>query len=180
MVPSPARGQGDRWERWGRKASPVTTATTRTSDAAPGLGYAIGAKGGRWLLERPGPFHVQRLQMLSAGQPFFERHGPKAVFFGRFVLGLRTWTSWLAGATHMRLRPFMLWNVIGGVVWASAVGTAGYLLGHSAGNALEAFGLYGLVVLLFALVVGGVLVARSNTPAQSQADALAANQLSPL
>ena len=31
MVPSPARGQGDRWERWGRKPSPVSTATTRTS-----------------------------------------------------------------------------------------------------------------------------------------------------
>ena len=42
MVPSPARGQGDRWERWGRKSSPVTTATTRTSPAASGFGYATG------------------------------------------------------------------------------------------------------------------------------------------
>ena len=42
MVPSPARGQGDRWERWGRKASPVTTATSRTPDAAAGFGYATG------------------------------------------------------------------------------------------------------------------------------------------
>jgi threonine synthase len=42
MVPSPARGQGDRWERWGRKASPVTTAATRTSPTASGFGYATG------------------------------------------------------------------------------------------------------------------------------------------
>ena len=42
MVPTPARGQGDRWERWGRKSSPVTTATTRTSHAASGFGYATG------------------------------------------------------------------------------------------------------------------------------------------
>ena len=42
MVPSPARGQGDRWERWGRKSSPVTTATTRTPNAATGFGYATG------------------------------------------------------------------------------------------------------------------------------------------
>src|ERR1700757_3421048 len=41
MVPSPARGQGDRWERWGRKSSPVTTATTRTSPSAS-FGYATG------------------------------------------------------------------------------------------------------------------------------------------
>src|SRR6516164_6295290 len=41
MVPSPARGQGDRWERWGRKSSPVTTATTRTSPSAS-FGHATG------------------------------------------------------------------------------------------------------------------------------------------
>src|SRR5260370_35787743 len=40
MVPSPARGQGDRWERWGRKSSPVTTATTSSSNS--GFGHAIG------------------------------------------------------------------------------------------------------------------------------------------
>ena len=42
MVPSPAYGQGDRWERWGRKPSPVTTATTRTANAASGFGHATG------------------------------------------------------------------------------------------------------------------------------------------
>src|SRR5438093_12785437 len=41
MVPSPARGQGDRWERWGRKSSPVSTATTRTSPSAS-FGHATG------------------------------------------------------------------------------------------------------------------------------------------
>ena len=70
--------------------------------------------------------------------------GPKAVFFGRFVLGLRVWASWLAGATHMRWRSFVLWNALGGICWASAIGLIAYFLGHSAGNAIEAFGLYGL------------------------------------
>src|SRR5580692_7072374 len=60
------------------------------------IGYYIGHRGGRWLLLRPGPFHPQRLRVLEMGEPFFERHGPKAVFFGRFILGLRTWASWLA------------------------------------------------------------------------------------
>lgn len=46
------------------------------------IGYLIGRKGGRWLLERPGRFQRQRLQVLATGEPFFERHGPKAVFFG--------------------------------------------------------------------------------------------------
>lgn len=115
------------------------------------IGYQIGRKGGRWLLQRPGAFHRQRLQALASGEPFFERHGPKAVFFGRFVLGLRVWASWLAGATHMRWRSFFLWNACGGICWATGVGLIAYFLGNTAGSAIEAFGLYGLAAVVIAI-----------------------------
>jgi membrane protein DedA with SNARE-associated domain len=129
--------------------------------AGDNIGYLIGRKGGRWLLERPGPFHRQRQEVLRVGEPFFEAHGPKAVFFGRFVLGLRVWASWLAGATRMRWRAFALWNALGGIAWASAVGLVAYLLGHSAGNAIEAFGIYGLAAVLIA-IVGGLILHRRH------------------
>jgi membrane protein DedA with SNARE-associated domain len=122
------------------------------------LGYQIGRKGGRWLLQRPGRFHRQRLQVLARGEPFFERHGPKAVFFGRFLLGLRVWASWLAGATHMRWRSFVFWNACGGICWATAIGLLAYSLGNAAGNAIKTFGLFGLLAVL--LVVVGVLIAH--------------------
>jgi membrane protein DedA with SNARE-associated domain len=120
------------------------------------IGYLIGHKGGRWVLERPGRFHGRRVQTLRMGEAFFERHGPKAVFFGRFVLGLRLWASWLAGATHMRWRSFLFWNALGGVCWATAVGLVAYFLGRSASHAIEAFGIYGLIAVS-AAVIGGVL-----------------------
>jgi membrane protein DedA with SNARE-associated domain len=123
------------------------------------IGYVIGRKGGRWVLERPGAFARQRREMLLVGEPFFERHGPKAVFFGRFFLGLRVWASWLAGATHMRWRVFVLWNALGGIVWATGIGLAAYFLGHSAKNAVEAFGLYGLAAVLIA-IAGGLIMHR--------------------
>jgi membrane protein DedA with SNARE-associated domain len=116
------------------------------------LGYLIGRKGGRWLLERPGAFQRQRNEVLLIGEPFFERHGPKAVFFGRFLLGLRVWASWLAGATRMHWRSFVVWNALGGICWATAIGLAAYFLGHSAGNAIQAFGLYGLAAVAIAIV----------------------------
>jgi membrane-associated protein len=125
------------------------------------IGYVIGRKGGRWLLERPGSFYRQRQEVLRVGEPFFERHGPKAVFFGRFILGLRVWASWLAGATRMHWRSFALWNALGGITWAFGVGLIAYLLGSSAGNALEAFGIYGLVAVLIA-IVGGLLLHRRH------------------
>src|SRR6266576_189326 len=124
------------------------------------IGYLIGRKGGRWLLQRPGRFQREREQVLAIGEPFFERHGPKAVFMGRFVLGLRVWASWLAGATRMRWRSFLLWNALGGVCWATAVGLLAYELGHSAGNALETFGIFGLVAAVLAIVGGLVLHRR--------------------
>jgi membrane protein DedA with SNARE-associated domain len=127
---------------------PIAAAAAIVGD---NIGYLIGRKGGRWLLERPGAFRGQRLRVLETGEPFFEQHGPKAVFFGRFILGLRVWASWLAGATHMRWRSFLLWNALGGICWASAIGLLAYFLGHSAGKAIEAFGIYGLVAVLLAV-----------------------------
>jgi membrane protein DedA with SNARE-associated domain len=124
------------------------------------IGYLIGRKGGRWVLERPGRFHRERLRVLATGEPFFERHGPKAVFFGRFVLGLRVWASWLAGATHMRWRSFLLWNALGGICWATTVGLIAYFLGRSAGNALQTFGLFGLAAAVLALITAFVLHRR--------------------
>jgi len=124
------------------------------------IGYLIGRKGGRWILERPGAFQRQRADVLRIGEPFFERHGPKAVFFGRFLLGLRVWASWLAGATRMHWRSFVLWNALGGIAWGVVVGLIAYYLGHSAGNAIQTFGLYGLVAAALAAVSFVVLHRR--------------------
>jgi membrane protein DedA with SNARE-associated domain len=118
------------------------------------IGYVIGRKGGRWLLERPGRFYRHRRQVLETGEPFFERHGPKAVFFGRFILGLRVWASWLAGATRMEWRSFVLWNALGGICWATVIGLLSYYLGHAAGDAVKTFGLYGLAAALLAIGTG--------------------------
>ena len=126
------------------------------------IGYLIGRKGGRWLLERPGRFHNERLRVIATGEPFFERHGPKAVFFGRFVLGLRVWASWLAGATHMRWRSFLLWNALGGICWATLVGLIAYFLGRSAGNLLQTFGLFGLGAAALAIITAFVLHRRQR------------------
>jgi membrane-associated protein len=138
------------------------------------IGYLIGRKGGRWLLERPGRFHRQRLEVLRTGEPFFERHGPKAVYLGRFVLGLRVWASWLAGATRMPWRSFLLWNALGGISWAIAIGLLAYFLGSSAGNAIEAFGIYGLAAALVAVVSAFVLHRRARRRRDARDDAAGA------
>jgi membrane protein DedA with SNARE-associated domain len=122
------------------------------------IGYAIGRHGGRRLLERPGRFERQRRRVLEQGEPFFERHGPKAVFMGRWILGLRVWASWLAGITHMRWPSFLFWNAAGGITWAVTVGLAAYLIGDSAAAIIRDVGAGALVVFVASVTV--VLVVR--------------------
>ena len=109
------------------------------------VGYLIGRKAGRRLLEAPGPFQRHRRAVIAYGQPFFDRHGPKAVFLGRFVSGLRITAAWLAGVNRMPWRSFLFWNASGGIVWATAVGVLAYSFGHAAEQAIKTAGLVGLI-----------------------------------
>jgi membrane-associated protein len=104
------------------------------------VGFAIGRKGGRALFSRPGPFHGARLRALAYGEPFFARHGPKAVFLGRWVSGLRIASAWLAGINGMRWPTFLVWNALGGIVWACGVGLAVYFAGHVAEDVIAIAG----------------------------------------
>jgi membrane-associated protein len=116
------------------------------------VGYVIGRKGGRSLIERPGPFHAQRLRALALGGPFFERHGPKAVFLARWVSGLRIAGAWLAGINHMHWATFARWNALGGIAWACGVGFAVYFAGHAAERVLTVAGPAALALAIVAVV----------------------------
>src|SRR3954463_10645780 len=87
------------------------------------VGFAIGRRYGRRLLlweGGPSPHHGRGL--MEGGEPFFDRHGPKAVFLGRWVSGLRITAAWLAGANRMSWPTFTFWNALGGVFWALSIG----------------------------------------------------------
>jgi membrane-associated protein len=116
------------------------------------VGFAIGRKGGRRLFEMPGPFHRQRIDALAVGEPFFAKHGPKAVFLGRWVAGLRIASAWLAGMNKMPWPRFLFWNALGGICWATSIGLGIYLLGHAFENVI---GVGGIVA---AALVSGLLV----------------------
>jgi membrane-associated protein len=95
------------------------------------IGFAIGRKAGRRLFEVPGPFYELRTAALRQGEPFFAKHGPKAVFLGRWVAGLRVASAWLAGINRMAWPRFLVWNALGGICWAATVGFGAYFIGHA-------------------------------------------------
>jgi membrane protein DedA with SNARE-associated domain len=121
------------------------------------IGYVIGQKGGRRLLERPGLFEKQRHAVLDMADPYFERHGPKTVFIGRWLPVLRVYASWLAGASRMEWPTFVFWNATGGIFWATTAGLAGYFGGSAARRVMSEFGKFG--ILFVVVVVVGIFLA---------------------
>jgi membrane protein DedA with SNARE-associated domain len=127
--------------------------------AGADAGYYLGYKGGRPFVERFGAiFHI-RPEHIARSELFFARHGDRAVLLARFVLGLRTWGSMLAGMARMPFWRFQLFSAIGGLAWAVIIGVAGYLLGSNLAlleTIIRDIGLGGLLVLVaivFILVV---------------------------
>lgn len=95
------------------------------------IGYEMGRQMGRpALLRYGGRFGLNEARVQSADD-FFARHGSKAVFLGRFVGFARALVPFLAGSSHMAYRTFLPYNVLGAVLWASAVALLGYFLGAS-------------------------------------------------
>jgi membrane protein DedA with SNARE-associated domain len=118
------------------------------------IGFAIGRRYGRRLLLAPGPLERHRRRVIELGEPFFERHGPKAVFLGRWITGLRITSAWLAGVNRMSWPTFLFWNALGGICWAAVVALVAYYLGRGAERVFNVAGLGGAVVV----VAGGVIV----------------------
>lgn len=128
------------------------------------IGFAIGHFGGYPLIRHITQTRFARFvhlddNALNRAQGYFERHGDKTVFLGRFVSVLRTWVAFLAGLNRMHWRTFLFWNAAGGIVWAIIYGTLGYVLGRNIAllDRIVTFLGVGGVVLAVAAIVGFIV-----------------------
>src|SRR6058998_1009306 len=102
-------------------------------------GYRIGRAAGR--------------RMLPPAERFFAHHGGKAVFLARFMPGLRVIGALVAGIAGMARWRFLVWNVAGGVVWATSVALIAYCLGEAVASAMGRYGLIGGIGAIAAAAV---------------------------
>ena len=126
------------------------------SVAGADIGYYLGHRGGRPFVERFGSALHIRPEHIARAEVFFARHGDKAVLAARFILGLRTWGSMLAGMARMPFWRFQLFSAIGGLAWAVVVGAAGYLLGSNLAlitAVIRDVGIGGLVIVALVVVI---------------------------
>ncbi len=120
------------------------------------IGYLLGRLLGRPGLVRFGARFDLTGERIDRADRFFERHGGKSVFLGRFVGFARALVPFLAGSSRMPYRHFLPYDIVGAVAWSVAVVATGYFVGASWEIAAKWIGRASAVLgaaLLLALVI---------------------------
>lgn len=135
--------------------------------AGADIGYLLGYRGGRPFMERFGSWFRVRPEHIARAELFFARYGDRAILAARFVLGLRTWASMLAGMAHMPFWRFQIFSALGGLAWAVLIGVAGYLLGSNLGlieAVVRGVGVGGLAIVVILITLAVLAQRRASRP----------------
>ncbi|SBT51901.1 DedA family protein [Micromonospora narathiwatensis] len=93
------------------------------------VGYAFGRRVGPGLFRRPDSRLFKR-EYVERANLFFARYGARSIVLARFVPVVRTFTPIIAGVSRMHYRTFLVFNILGGVLWGAGVTVLGYFLGQ--------------------------------------------------
>jgi membrane protein DedA with SNARE-associated domain len=115
---------GSQWTYWGAVIAGVVGNT-----AGSLVSYAVGAFGGRPLLERYGRYVLISPHDLETADRWFTRWGDLTVLFSRMLPIVRTFISVPAGIARMPLWRFLLFSIVGAVPWVMLLVWAGMVLG---------------------------------------------------
>lgn len=91
-------------------------------------GYLLGRQTGRAIFHRPDSRLFKREHLIRT-QEFYERHGGKTIIYARFIPIIRTFAPFVAGVGEMSYGRFLMFNVVGGIVWVVGITLLGYTLG---------------------------------------------------
>ncbi len=92
------------------------------------LGYLIGYKFGRSLFKKEQSL-IFRPDHLRKAEAFYEKHGGKTIILARFMPVIRAFAPVVAGISSMNYTTFLIYNLVGGALWALGLTLAGYYLG---------------------------------------------------
>ncbi len=109
------------------------------------LGYWIGARGGRRLLDHPGHLEDLRRRTLSKGDRLFGRHN----FLASMIL-----PAFVSGIFHVRYHIFLAGVAVAGIVWVGGYVFVSYFLGPEAAHLIRSIGLKGILGLAVIVAIG--------------------------
>ena len=148
----------------------VILAATCGAILGDNLGFWIGREGGYRLLRRYGRYIGFNERRVKLGLYLFRTQGGKIVFFGRFVAVLRAWAAFLAGVNRMQWSRFLLFNALGGVIWATLYGLGGYFLGEEIHRLTGPVGIVTIVLAVLIIIASLIFVRRQEKQLEEKAE----------
>jgi membrane-associated protein len=136
------------------------------------VGYAIGKATGPRLFKREDSlfFNKKHLQRAHA---FYEKHGGKTIVLARFMPIIRTFAPVVAGVAEMHYRSFVLYNIVGGLLWVWSMLFTGYFLGRYIPGINEHIDLVILTVIFLSILPGIIGWLRERRAAAATPDSSA-------
>jgi len=92
------------------------------------IGYVFGRRVGRRIFNRPNS-RLFRQENVQKAEEFYKKYGGITVVLARFIPVVRTFAPIIAGVGNMRYRLFVIYNIIGALLWAAGITYAGYYIG---------------------------------------------------
>lgn len=130
------------------------------------LGYWIGRTAGQALYRRKDSLFFRRSHLQRAHN-FYEKYGGKTVILARFVPIVRTFCPPVAGAANMPYSRYLIYDILGGFIWAGSMILGGYFLGRSVPNIDKRIHWVILIVIFLSLLPGIISVLRARRVASA-------------
>jgi membrane-associated protein len=130
------------------------------------MGYKIGEQAGPRLFRRDEGV-LFRMEYINRTEEFIKKHGGKSILIARFIVVVRTVIPLVAGIGKMDKRKFLLFNIIGSVLWTTIIILAAYWLGNQIPN-LDKY-LILLVIAAMVITTGGGLIEAMRTKSRRAA-----------
>ncbi len=134
--------------------------------AGPVVGYWFGAKTGPRIFTRKDSFFFNRKHLITT-QEFFDRHGPFTIVIARFMPIVRTFTPIVAGVGRMDYRRFMVYNLVGSVLWVWGLTLLGYFLGSVIPDVDRYVHVIIVIVVAVSLLPGAIKFVQHRRKARS-------------
>ncbi|MCW2958267.1 MAG: phosphoesterase PA-phosphatase related protein, partial [Solirubrobacterales bacterium] len=119
--------------------------------------FFVGRRLGRGFLVKHGPKVQITEARIEQTEAFFDKHGGKAIFLGRFVGLIRAVAPFLAGSSGMPLRRFAPYDILGAGLWGTTFALLGFFFWRSIDKVLS-WAKTGSLALGTIIVVGTILV----------------------
>lgn len=132
------------------------------------IAYFVGSRLGREFILRYGKYVLLRKSHLELTETYFKKYGDGSTFIGRLLPAVRTYISLPAGLAKMNLKKFVIYTLIGSIIWNSALTYVGMMLQERWHRILQYSDYLDVAVIIGVIVVIALFVRSRRKHAESK------------